>query len=85
MFLQWFELLVFKFNMRKTILEVCTPLVVKYGAVEMDSGFSSIFIFFLNAADAKINPWQYLSPHQALEPDNYFLGRETRSKRASTS
>jgi hypothetical protein len=53
----------------------------------MDSGFSSIFIFFLNAADAKINSWhwQYLSPHQALEPANYFLGRETRSKRASTS
>jgi hypothetical protein len=53
--------------------------VVKYsmGVVEMGSGLSSIFIFFLNAADAKINPWQYLIPQQALEPANYFLGRDS--------
>jgi hypothetical protein len=42
----------------------------------MGSGFFSIFIFFLNAADAKINSRQYLNPWQALEPTNYFLGKK---------
>jgi hypothetical protein len=51
----------------------------------MDSRFTYIFIFFLDAADAKINSRQYLSPRQALEPANYFLGRKTGRKRASTS
>jgi hypothetical protein len=77
---QWFELLVS--NMRKNSSR--GRLVVKYGGCRNGFWISLyIFIFFLNATDAKINPRQYLSPRQALEPANYFLGRETRSKRAS--